>query len=156
MWEGACGGAGAGAAWPWSRPAILLPPPLGPLRGHLLQEARRMWLPSCLPLWPQSPSSGATVGEPPERCGLRGWAGGDALLWSSVARALPQAIETRCPGSCQASSLLPTVSPHTASPPLCIPAPGRQLVTSLHPQHSASSRLPGKCSSPRYTPLETP
>lgn len=96
------------------------------------------------------------VGEPPERCDLGAGLGADALLWSSAARALPQAIETCCPGRRQASCLLPTVAPHTASLPLCIPAPGRQLVTSLHPQHLASSRPPGKCSSPRCTPLEMP
>lgn len=48
-------GAGAGAAWPQSRPAVLLPPPLGPLRGHLLQEASRMRLPSCLPTLASEP-----------------------------------------------------------------------------------------------------
>ena len=35
--------------WPWSCPAALLPPPLDPPGSHLLQEASRMWLPSCLP-----------------------------------------------------------------------------------------------------------
>lgn len=70
-------------------------------------------------------------------------------------QALPQAIETCCPGSRRASCLLPTVAPHTASLPLCIPAP-RQFVTSLHPQHAASPWPPGKRSSPRCAPLETP
>lgn len=80
-----------------------------------------MWLPSCLPLWPQSPSSGATVGEPPERCGLRGWAGGGC-----------PAVVQCCPGSATGHR-----DPLSREPPSFMPAsyrcPSHSLTSSLHP-----------------------
>lgn len=130
-WEPAEGLEPGHGARPWSRPAALLLPLLGPPRGHLLQEAGRMWLPSCLPHWPQSPSSRPVMGELPVRLDLRGRPGSDVLLWSSVARPLPPAIETPCPGNRWASCLFPTIAPHRPPLPLCIPAPGSPSPASI-------------------------
>lgn len=144
---GACGGAGAGAACPRSRPATLLPPPLGPLRGHLLQEASGMWPPSCLRPLASEPLRWGHGGEPPERRDLRGWAGG-ALLWSSVARLCRRPLRPAAPGAAELHACflpLPLTQPHflSASQPPGSSSPACILSTRHPPGHRASVPHPG-------------
>lgn len=126
-------GAEWGEARPWSHPVTFLLPLLGPSssRGHLLQEASRMWPPSCLfppptslrapPVGPQWGSRlrgllrACEVMQPPQAPGCHS-------LCSSGAQPLTQAIQTLWYGKRRAPHQLLISPPRVPSRPHCIPA----------------------------------